>query len=243
MTEVERYVRTLILRVTHHLSIPTGFLRREQVSDALIKQVRQLLKQHGAAQLIDVQAFVAKLIDELIAEKILVDESHDIAGTYYVHHKERFTFFQQRALTRNDIADAADKIGNRFFSDVFAAFAKDKDAATRSFPALGLPTSYGRVVRFAPEQVRPLVDALGKLVGAAGEDPRLAENAELRALVTGQLEAGARLLAGEVVRLHLLQSTLGEALRFLAGASEKSNVATLSASLNASLSNHSIISG
>lgn len=245
MTEVETYVRTLVLRVVHDLAIPSGFLRREQVVDALTKQFRQLLKRHGAAQLIDLPAFVDKFVDELIAENILVDERHDIAGSYYIFQKGRFTFFQQKALARNEIAAAADRIGERFFGDVFTAFARDttREAASRPLPPLGLPLSQAKVARFSDKQADTTIAALDKLIAALSDDPRLSASPDLVQLIAGQLEAGRALLARRVVRLHLLKAVLGEALAWLAGGAETTPVGSLAAAIDKSLSNHSIISG
>lgn len=238
MSEIDPYIRILFIQAVAAPALPESFVRRDELATAVASEVSALLKSYNAEGVADVFRFAEKFVDDLIKSKVVITEEHKFAGTYYKFGRNRYQSFRVKAITGDEIALAAERVGSRFFSDVFNGFLLDIGEREPVMPALGLAPGSNRVVTFSDNQRQELQNGADCVIEAVEAQNQLAQTPGLRELVLGQLRAGREMIRTGCVRVYLIELTLLETLKFLAKRYERETIGALASTLMVALARH-----
>lgn len=237
MTEIDYYIRILFLERNGKLGISQTPQRREEMLPVINHHVAELLSSVGYPTITDIDTLAEELLDQMIEAHVVKVEKIQFAGEYLTFKAASYVEYRNKVLTGDAIYAAAQRIGPRFFKDIFNGYttqAQDENV----FPELGFAPAAGRVVTFSDNQISELDEQTGQIIDAITSQNQIAGIAGLRELVLGQISAGRELIRAGTFRLHLMQLTLFQTLRFLAERYEREVIGGLAAALLTALAKH-----
>jgi len=228
MADIDPYIRTLFFQKHGKLPVSSSPLRRPELVPQFTEQVDSLLNEYGFANITDVDLFVDHLVNELIDVEVIRQED---AGEYLTFDNLRYTNYRNNVLVNDDIYKVSQRIGPRFFADVFNGFANSLSERSSDFPLLGLAPASSRIVTFSDNQIANLDEETSRVIDAVTAQNQIGDVAGLRELLLGQLKAGRELIRAGSFRLYFFQLTVLQSLRFLSERYEKEVIGGLAAAL------------
>ncbi len=102
----------------------------------------------------------------------------------------------------------------------------------------GIAPGSDRIVRFTDNEIHDFDEKTSEIIDAVTAQNQIDDQPGVRELIIGQLKAGRELIRAGVSKLHLLELTLIETLRFLAARYEREMIGGLAAALITALLTH-----
>lgn len=218
-TEIDPYVRVLFLREVSDLGLPTGHRRVDEMIPPLESLFAEVLKKHAAADNItNIPELTAELFTELVESRSLIQEEHKFAGIYFIYSKNKYNAFRTKALESSEINKATERVGARYFRDIFDGYSlhKTPDEVESSARAQYPVPASDRVVRLGDnaDKVIEQIDDLKKAVREHNDEG--GKLLERRDRIEGELSAGQELLKAKSVRVRAIYAVLISTLGFIA---------------------------
>jgi hypothetical protein len=219
LTEIDPYVRIFILRNIKTLSLTAAHRRKYELMPSLIESVENLFEEHGfSLSLTSIPDISEQFFSELVASDVIVEEDHKFAGLYYLFKPDNYPKFREKALAGDPINQSAQRIGSRYFGDVFEGYLRqrgldDLEAADRGLFAI--PAS-DRVVSLGDNAnaiLGELEDLKNGLRESNDDSQKLLGR---RDRIIGEISAGQELLRSGSFRVKALIAVLMSTLGFIA---------------------------
>lgn len=238
MSDIDPWVRILFLRDTATLGLLDVSLRRDEIVPVIADRIRASLARHDGSDITDCEILAESLFDELAAANALLKDEQPYAGVYYRYSKPRYEKFRDEKITSSKISLSANRIGSRFFPDVFAGYRASTDTKPSDFPSIGLAPGSDRVVSFSDNQITELDSATSALIDEVSSKNQIEGTPGLRELIIGQLKAGRELVRAGTFKAYLLQVTLVNTLVYLAERYEHDVIGNLAVELLKAIAQH-----
>ncbi|VXD05304.1 conserved hypothetical protein [Sphingomonas sp. T1] len=235
MAEIDPYVRTLFIQSYGKLGIAETPLRRSELVSVIVERVKSLLSDVGFADVTEAPPLAELIADELIAAKVIYREAVQFAGEYLTFRAQAYQEYRNKVLVQDPIYNAGQRIGARFFPDVFTGYISSVLEGQDEIPLMGLAPASGRIVTFSDNQMSELDKQTSEVIDAVAAQNQIGGVAGLRELILGQLKAGRELIRAGSFRVYFLQLTLIQSLQYLVARYEKEVVGGLAAALIAAL--------
>ena len=211
MVELNPYVRALYLSSFGLISMPAELLRKEEVIPIIKDGFIDLSINFELGGLVDNDALSYEMFDVLMENEVIIEEDYEFAGKYYQFIPNRYSKFREKFLEADSIAKASQRVGKRYFPDVFKGY---KDRAHGIVAEILVPAS-DRVVTLGDNHpvVASLNDLAGQVRTSNSVQEELGDNGEE---VNAELEAAVALTKSDRVSLRALLAILSKALKYLA---------------------------
>lgn len=219
MAEIDPFIRVVLLRALSDPSLPSSFRRRDELLSGLRTRIKDTLaKEKVPDGITDLETFSENFFDELLGSGVIIQEDHRFAGSYFFFVKDKYLEFRNNQLSRDPINRDSERVGARYFGDVFSGYlatrsADDVEEAGRGmFP---IPAS-DRIVSIGDnsEAVVAEIEGLKRAVLADNDESGILDGRRDR--IVAELSAGQSLLRAPSVRVRALYSVLLTTLGFIA---------------------------
>jgi len=245
MSEIFPYVRTLVLTKLGDLKIPGARFKEEEMAVQVMERISPIIREADINDIVDEVVFSSELFDYMIAAEVIIEETERFAGSYYVYDLSRYAKFRDKFLSGDPIYAAAQRIGGRYYPDVFSGYRAHIQESTAAPPDeqiegvddLVVPAS-DRVVSLNHNQVSELDGQATEVIDLVWAQNAIEGAPGLRERILGQLKAGRELIRAGEFRLYLLQVTLIETLKWLADNYAKEAIGVLAVELLKALARH-----
>lgn len=219
MSEINPYIRVLVLREVADFSFPGGFHRREELIPFIVKAVENRLSSAGTRiDITNVSDFSSALFDEFFQAGAFAQEVKKFAGTYYKFQKKRYDDFRNKALEQDDIHLSAERIGQRFFADAFAGYLGEQNPDERELAAhndIQVPAS-DRIVTIGDNGAELIaeIDNFKEAIRSDNDPEKKLEGRRDR--LESELSASQELLKSRTFRVKALSALILPVLYFIA---------------------------
>ncbi|MDE1466796.1 hypothetical protein [Aurantiacibacter sp. D1-12] len=104
------------------LGLPTGFFRRSEIEAVIRDNFENYLAPYDLTGVVNLDALAEELFEKLLASDVLIEQTEKFAGTYFKVDDKKVQPFRSAALQESQAYKAKSRIGQRFYTDVFAGY-------------------------------------------------------------------------------------------------------------------------
>jgi len=238
MSEIDPYIKTLVLTKFQDLKIPGERYNEVEIAVQVMNRVSSVIHDYEVDDIAVDSTIASDFFDDLIRSEVIVREVERFAGDYYIYIPSRYIKYREKELADNPIHAASKRIGARYYPDVFSGYRKHISEAgetpvnesQENTENLVVPAS-DRIVSLNHNQVQELDKQASDVIDLVSAQNAIEGSLGLRERIIGQLKAGRELIRSGEFRLYLLEISLVETLRWLADKYAKDAIGVLALDL------------
>jgi hypothetical protein len=223
MNGIDEYVRILFYReVTKLDGVPTGYVRRSEISARILANVEKILAAHKVTGITDGNNVAEQVFDDLVAAGIVNEVKDKFAGSYFRYIPDEYSSYRQSTVTGSEIYRMSKLVGAPYFPDVFSAYSAQALSGEKEMPEGFRAPPSDKIVDLDKARIAKIDTALSHLIEVIEKDPDFPDTEGVRRRLLGQFKAGRELILAGSFRPYLLYATLLRALGELAARYQES---------------------
>jgi hypothetical protein len=220
MTRIEPYIKTLFYVAVSDIGFGDGSCARADDFKPKIKErlISTLSAENAPTSITNLDAMTDDIFSELVGANVFKVEDHGFAGKYFFYKAKPYSQFRSKLVERNEIIAAYNRVGKRYFQDMFAGYLAQQSPEERELALRGelLVPASDRIVTLgdnAPKLIEE-ISTLREAVRSDNDPDQLLVGRRER--IDSELSAGQELLRAPSVRVAAIMVVLYGTLRFIA---------------------------
>lgn len=120
--EIFPHLRVLFARTFPSIGWPSGYHREDEAKSAVERKASELIETYGISDLVRPDSFSDFLYADMKAKAVVREHQERFAGKYVNFSDAQFRQYTTKIDGTDPLAGAANRIGKRFFPDVFQGY-------------------------------------------------------------------------------------------------------------------------